>query len=408
MRLHALANAIREDLLMAEGVRKLILSRRAAAIFSVGTPANHVYFLDSGLVKIEKTTDSDKEILLGVVAAGELFGEQGLLGESVFTASAKVLESGVAYSIPTDVFQRFCERRPDVWRLLLQHFLGRKDELERKIEHLCHSDVKQRLVYYLEDLARLNPTHDPGGTVIHISQNELASLVGATRETTSTTLNALARQGLIALGHRLVMIPSLEQLARRCQSEQNARQRARHKCEAQSQRRPTFLVQFKQLTVGHGIAPHQGAMKWPILFLVLLSGVLAAREDTTSRPRRMSTRATRSKAFNSRVRHSSASAGRSEPRSILSSVRSSIPRLWLSWPARSAAQIHKRVTHKIERGDSPEHVRVVYLTSDRPVDDEPEVTKIRYHHKQGWTGGLEAGHTIRPHTRRSRRAERCR
>jgi CRP/FNR family transcriptional regulator, cyclic AMP receptor protein len=212
VRLNALASAIREDLLMAEGVRKLILSRRAAAIFSVGTPANHVYFLDSGLVKIEKTTDSDKEILLGVVAAGELFGEQGLLGESVFTASAKVLESGVAYSIPTDVFQRFCERRPDVWRLLLQHFLGRKDELERKIEHLCHSDVKQRLVYYLEDLARLNPTHEAGGTVIHISQNELASLVGATRETTSTTLNALARQGLIALGHRLVMIPSIENL----------------------------------------------------------------------------------------------------------------------------------------------------------------------------------------------------
>jgi CRP/FNR family cyclic AMP-dependent transcriptional regulator len=212
LRLSALASAIREDLLMAEGVRKLVLSRRAAAIFSVGTPANHVYFLDSGLVKIEKTTESDKEILLGVVAAGELFGEQGLLGESVFTASAKVLESGVAYSIPTDVFQRFCERRPDVWRLLLQHLLARKDELERKIEHLCHSDVKQRLVYYLEDLARLNPTHDPGGTVIHISQNELASLVGATRETTSTTLNALARQGLIALGHRLVMIPSLDLL----------------------------------------------------------------------------------------------------------------------------------------------------------------------------------------------------
>jgi hypothetical protein len=48
--------------------------------------------------------------------------------------------------------------------------------------------------------------------VIHISQNELASLVGATRETTSTTLNGLSRPGLIVLGHRLVMIPSLENL----------------------------------------------------------------------------------------------------------------------------------------------------------------------------------------------------
>lgn len=212
MRLNALAGAIREDLLMTEGVRKLILSRRAAAIYSVGTPANHVYFLDSGLVKIEKTTETEKEVLLGVICSGEIFGEQGLLGNGVFNASAKVLDSGIAYSIPTDVFQRFSDRRPDVWRLLMQHFMLRKEELERKIEHLCHSDVKQRLVYYLEELARLNPTSDPGGSVIHISQNELASLVGATRETTSTTLNTLARAGLIALGHRLIMIPSLDAL----------------------------------------------------------------------------------------------------------------------------------------------------------------------------------------------------
>ena len=79
MRINALASAIREDLLSAEGVRKLVLSRRAAAIFSIGTPANHVYFLDSGLVKVEKTTDSEKEILLAVVSGGELFfGEQEL------------------------------------------------------------------------------------------------------------------------------------------------------------------------------------------------------------------------------------------------------------------------------------------------------------------------------------------
>lgn len=212
VRVSALATAIREELLTAEGVRKLVLSRRAAAIYSTGTPANHVYFLDSGLVKIERTGDGNREILLSVVAAGEIFGEQALTGDGVFSASARVLESGIAYSIPTDVFQRLCERRPDVWRLVVQHCLNRKDELERKIEHLCHSDVRERLIYYLQDLAKLTPTHDPTGSVIHISQNELASLVGATRETTSTTLNALARQGLINLGHRLVMIPSLDQL----------------------------------------------------------------------------------------------------------------------------------------------------------------------------------------------------
>jgi CRP-like cAMP-binding protein len=212
LRISALANAIREDVLSADGVRKVVLSRRAAVIYSAGTPANHVYFLDSGLVKIEKVSEANRELLLAVVASGELFGEQAITGEGVFTSTARALETGVAYSIPTDVFQRFCERHPDVWRLIVQHFLRKKEDLEHKIEHLCHSDVKQRLVFYLDELARLNPAREPGGNVIHISQNELASLVGATRETTSTTLNALARQGLINLGHRLVVIPSLESL----------------------------------------------------------------------------------------------------------------------------------------------------------------------------------------------------
>ncbi len=212
MRVSALASAIREELITAEGVRRVVLSRRTSAIFSTGTPASHVYFLDSGLVKIEKISDVNREILVTVVAGGDIFGEQALTGEGVFTTSARVLESGIAYSIPTDVFQRYCERRPDVWRLVTQHLLRRNEELEKKIEHLCHSDVRERLVYYLQELARLTPAHDSTGTIIHISQNELASLVGATRETTSTTLNALARRGLISLGHRMVMIPSLDML----------------------------------------------------------------------------------------------------------------------------------------------------------------------------------------------------
>ena len=139
--------------------------------------------------------------------------EQALTGEGVFTSTAKALESGAALEIPTDVFQRFCERRPDMWRLVVQHTIDRLAALERKVEHLCHSDVRSRLIFYLDELARLGQTADANGaSLIHISQNEMASLVGATRETTSTTLNALAREGLISLGHRLVMIPSLEAL----------------------------------------------------------------------------------------------------------------------------------------------------------------------------------------------------
>ena len=150
-----------------------------------------------------------------MVAAGEIFGEQAIIGEGVFTASARVLESGVAYSIPSDVFQRICERRPDIWRLVVAHCLQRKEDMEQK-DRTSLPQRRPRAAHLLSSglaptvaVSRLERQRD------HISQNELASLVGATRETTSTTLNALARQGLIALGHRLVMIPSLEMLRER-------------------------------------------------------------------------------------------------------------------------------------------------------------------------------------------------
>lgn len=209
-RLSTLANLIREDLLHAEGVRKISFPRRGATVFASGTPATQVYFLESGLIKIERTSGGNKDLLLGLVAPGDVFGEQALLGETVYTVTATLMEPGTIYSIPTEAFLRFCDRRPEAWRLIVRHLLIRKEELERKVEHLCVSDVRQRILFYLTDLARLSPPADGAGQVIHISQNELASLVGATRETTSTTLNALARQGLISLGHRLVIIPSLD------------------------------------------------------------------------------------------------------------------------------------------------------------------------------------------------------
>jgi hypothetical protein len=132
-------------------------------------------------------------------------------------------------------------------------------------------------------------------------------------------------------------------------------------------------------------------MKWPTLFLVFATGVLVAREDTTLPV---------SQNVNARYTVESVELESPAFKRISRSLRSEIdslvgqkfdPATVVELAGKIRAQIHKRVTHKIERGDSPDHVRVVYLTSDRPVEDEPEVTKLRYHHKQGWTGGLEAG-----------------
>ena len=209
----SLAAMIRGQLLNRDGVAKFSPNRRFASLYSEGSPADTVFFLESGLVKIHRRGEDGKEIILQIVSPGELFGEQALGIEHVRAVSAEVLQEGLIYAIPRDLFLSFCELHAEIWRLLAVLALNRKRELEKKIELLCLRDVEYRILHYLADLAAcIGQKTDGSESSIPLSQGELASLIGATRETTSTTLNALARRGLVRLGRRQLIVTSLETL----------------------------------------------------------------------------------------------------------------------------------------------------------------------------------------------------
>jgi CRP/FNR family transcriptional regulator, cyclic AMP receptor protein len=206
-----LANIVRTELIIADGVMKFSPNRRFATIYSEGSPSDTLFFIESGLVKIYKRGDDNKEIILQIVGPGELFGEQTLMGEQTRSIAAEVLHEGVIYVVPRDLLMRTCERRPELWREISMFLATRQRQLEKKVELLCLRDVEYRILYYMAELARAFGSKS-GGTEysIPLSQGELASLIGATRETTSTTLNALARRGVIKLGRRQLIVPSIE------------------------------------------------------------------------------------------------------------------------------------------------------------------------------------------------------
>jgi CRP/FNR family transcriptional regulator, cyclic AMP receptor protein len=207
----SIAAAVRSDLINVEGVTKFSPNRRFATVYSEGSPADMIFFIESGLVKIYKRGPDNKEIILQIIGAGEMFGEQSLGSESSRTMAAEVLQDGVIYVIPRDIFLRACEKRPELWRDISGVLTVRKRQLEKKIELLCLRDVEYRILYYMAELARSFGAKANGSEYsIPLSQGELASLIGATRETTSTTLNTLARRGLIRLGRRQLIVPSVD------------------------------------------------------------------------------------------------------------------------------------------------------------------------------------------------------
>jgi CRP/FNR family transcriptional regulator, cyclic AMP receptor protein len=209
--LTSLAALVRDELINQDGVIRFSPNRRFATVYSEGSPAETLFFVDSGLVKTYKRGDDNKEIILQIVAPGEVFGEQTLAGEQNRTAAAEVLQEGIIYVIPRDLLLRVCERRPDLWREIAGFLAIRKRQLEKKVELLCLHDVEYRILYYMAELASTFGSKANGSEYsIPLSQGELASLIGATRETTSTTLNALARRGVIKLGRRQLIVPSIE------------------------------------------------------------------------------------------------------------------------------------------------------------------------------------------------------
>jgi CRP/FNR family transcriptional regulator, cyclic AMP receptor protein len=206
-----LAAVVRSDVIGLDGVTKFSPNRRFATVYSEGSPADMIFFIEAGLVKTYKRGPDNKEIILQIVGAGEIFGEQSLGTESSRTMAAEVLQEGVIYVIPRDIFLRVCEKRPDLWREISGVLTVRKRQLEKKIELLCLHDVEYRILYYMAELARTFGAKANGSEYsIPLSQGELASLIGATRETTSTTLNLLARRGLIKLGRRQLIVPSVD------------------------------------------------------------------------------------------------------------------------------------------------------------------------------------------------------
>lgn len=213
MSVHSLtiASVVRSELINLDGVTKFSPNRRFATVYSESSPLDSLFFLESGLVKIHKRGDDNKEIILQIVTAGELFGEQALGSEPSRNISAEVLQEGVIYVIPRDIFVRVCDDHPELWREISGLLTARKRQLEKKIELLCLRDVEYRILYYMAELARTFGAKTNGAEYsIPLSQGELASLIGATRETTSTTLNHLARKGVIRLGRRQLIVPSID------------------------------------------------------------------------------------------------------------------------------------------------------------------------------------------------------
>jgi CRP/FNR family transcriptional regulator len=205
-----LKSEIQDKLRALPDATRLASLQRCTSLFAQSQAADAVFLIDEGLVKLTKTNEAGAKIILAICGPGQLVGEEALADSSQnYYTEAVALTPAAVQRIPGQTLLASIDSNPGFGTALIGYILGQKLHLAEKVELLCLKDVEHRILHYLAELSSLLPPGANGdGHQIPITQLELADLIGATRETTSTTLNQLERRGLLRLSRRLLTVPS--------------------------------------------------------------------------------------------------------------------------------------------------------------------------------------------------------
>jgi CRP/FNR family transcriptional regulator, cyclic AMP receptor protein len=188
--------------------------RRRQVIYLPGDPGSAVYVVNGGRVKVSKVTRDGKELTLAYRGPGEVFGEACLIDGSPREEMAEAMENALVTEIERNEFERLLATQAPLGYRMTKILAQRRREMESKIENLVFKDVNSKLAELLLRLATEYGVDDARGTLValKITHQEMANLIGSTRETVSLTLAQFKRKGLIQTEGRKVIIADREGL----------------------------------------------------------------------------------------------------------------------------------------------------------------------------------------------------
>jgi CRP/FNR family transcriptional regulator, cyclic AMP receptor protein len=204
----------------AASLEKTLTSRtvpRGRVVFREGDPGDRLFIVLDGKVKISRTATDGRENLLAVLGAAEMFGELSLFDPGPRTATVTTVTAATLASLDHDDLRPLLSEHPRVAVQLLQALAQRLRRTNEAKADLVFTDVPGRVAKALLDLAEKFGIPEAGGTRVRhdLTQEELAQLVGASRETVNKALSEFAHRGWLRIDGRSVLLLDPDRLARR-------------------------------------------------------------------------------------------------------------------------------------------------------------------------------------------------
>jgi CRP-like cAMP-binding protein len=195
----------------------LVKLRKGQSLFKEGDDGDHLFVISSGKVKLGTKSVDGRENLLMILGPGDMFGELSLFDSGPRTATATAVTDSKLLALGQDKVIPWVKEHPEVSLQLLARLASRLRRTNEVVGDLVFSDVPGRVAKALIDLGvKFGDKRTEGLFVNHdLTQEELAQLVGASRETVNKALADFAQRGWLRLEARSVMILDYERLLKR-------------------------------------------------------------------------------------------------------------------------------------------------------------------------------------------------
>ncbi|MDH6198632.1 CRP/FNR family cyclic AMP-dependent transcriptional regulator [Mycobacterium frederiksbergense] len=200
-------------------VRQLVpvTVNRGRAVFTEGEPGDTLYIITAGKVKIGRKSVDGRDSLLALMGPSDMFGELAIFDPGPRTSTVTALTEVQAVMMSRSVLQSWIADRPEIAEQLLRVLARRLRRTNDNLSDLIFTDVPGRVAKQLLHLAqRFGSREGDALRVDHeLTQEEIAQLVGSSRETVNKALSDFAQRGWIRVQGKSILIDNSERLARR-------------------------------------------------------------------------------------------------------------------------------------------------------------------------------------------------
>jgi CRP-like cAMP-binding protein len=183
-------------------------------IFGEGDPCSGLYVVQSGNVRIFKSSAGGREQVLSIEGPSSSIAELPVFDGGNYPASAQAVSDSTLLFFSRQDFQALCLQHPEVALKVLRVVGGRLRRLVGIIEELSFTTVRHRLIALLVRLSKAEGPRNGDAVSLTLPANnsELAAQIGTVRELVSRNLSRLQAEGLIQVDNRVLQIPSLKRL----------------------------------------------------------------------------------------------------------------------------------------------------------------------------------------------------